>query len=152
MWFQRYKCQGKWITTELPKGYVVMKQDRKTQLEKMAEVLSELKSLFQRGKYHGGTEYSNTILTVGLAAAPTIPLTTLAEVMPVLTMGAHIEDSGLPNQNNFDMEKCVKSSPSGTFMREKLHHTATMCIMQMADEMDGKPVHLAVDKGMLHML
>jgi hypothetical protein len=37
-------------------------------------------------------------------------------------------------------------------MREKMYHTATMCIEQIAEELDGKPVHLAVDKGMLHML
>jgi hypothetical protein len=72
--------------------------------------------------------------------------------MPVLSMGTHIEDSGLTSLKNFDVEKCGKSSPSATFMRDKLYHTATMCIEQIAEELDGKPVHLATDKGMLHML
>jgi hypothetical protein len=98
------------------------------------------------------TEYSNALLTIGLAAAPTIPLTTLAEVMPVLSMGTHIEDSGLTNLKNFDVEKCENSFPSGTFMREKLYHTATMCKEQIAKKLEGKPVHLATHKGMIHML
>jgi hypothetical protein len=136
----------------LPEGYVVIKKDHKTLSEGKAEVHNELNKRFQSGRYLGGTEYSNAMLTVGLDAAPTIPLTTLAQVMPVLSMGTHIHDSGLMTKTNFDMENFANLFPSGTFMCNKVYHYATMCTAQNAKELEGKKVHLATDKGKIHML
>jgi hypothetical protein len=111
-----------------------------------------LKNCFQSGQYFGGTEYSNAILTVGLAAAPTLPLTTLAEVLSVLSMSTHIHDSGLMTRTKFDMENFANAFPSSTFMCNKVYHFATMCTAQIAKELEGKKVHLATDKGMIDML
>jgi hypothetical protein len=120
--------------------------------EKKAEVLNELKRLFQSGRYLAGSKCSNAILTMGLAAAPTIPLSTLAEVMPVLSMGTHMYDSGLTIQPKFSLPRFTTSFPSAPFMRGQMYELATMCIIQMANKMKGLPVHLATDKGMIHML
>ena len=113
-------------------------------------MLKELIKNYQSGKYHGGTPYTNVLLTMGLAASPTIPYSTLSQVLPVLCMGTHLADAGLHTVSKFDPKKYVTSYPGATFMREKLYDTATMCTIQMAEFFDGKPVCLATDKGMLH--
>jgi hypothetical protein len=67
-------------------------------------------------------------------------------------MGTHIQDSGLTNQPKFEVEKLADSFPSATFMRDKVYDMATKCVLQAADQLKGKPVHLATDKGMIYML
>jgi hypothetical protein len=137
---------------QLPKGYIILKQDVLSQIQKKAEMLKELIKNYQSGKYHGGTPYTNVVLTMGMAAAPTIPYSTLSQVLPVLCMGSHLANAGLHTVSKFELKKYVTSYPSATFMREKLYITATMCMIQMAEFFHGKPVFLATDKGKIQMV
>ena len=146
------KVQGQDVTVQVPNGYMLTIKDKMTQIEKKAEMLKELIKNYQSGKYHGGSPYANVLLTIGLAAAPTIPYSTLSQVLPVLCMGTHLADAGLHTVSNFDLKKYVTSYPSDTFMRGKIYDTATMCTIQMAEFFHGKLVFLATDKGMIHML
>jgi hypothetical protein len=64
----------------------------------------------------------------------------------------HIQDSGLTNQPNFYVKKSANSFPSVSFLQNKVYDMATMCTLQVADKLKGKPVHFGTDKGMIHML
>jgi hypothetical protein len=67
-------------------------------------------------------------------------------------MGTHILDSGLMTRTKFHLENYADLLPSATFMRNNVFHHAAMFTALMAKEMEGKKVHLAMDKGMIHML
>jgi hypothetical protein len=122
------------ITIQLAEGYVVIKifkKDRLSLYEMRAEVVNELKRLFQSGRYLGGTECSNVILTIDLAAAPIIPFSTLAEVLPVLTIGTHLQDSGLIDKLKLDVKKIADGNKEGSLYP----------IPKRTTEEDGQQLH-----------
>ena len=124
-----------------------MKTDKKNPQYEKADQYKKLTKLLQQTRYHGGSLYSKTLLSISLAGAPSVPYSTLANVLPVLFMGTHLADAEIHMDPKFDGDKYVTAFPSDKFMREAVYDTATMCTISATEFFAGKPVFIATDKG-----
>jgi hypothetical protein len=144
--------QGQTITCSVPNGKVLISKKVLSELYEQVAKFQRLLKLIQVGKYFGGTEYTNIILVVGLAGSATIPFRTISETISILFLGLHLFDSGYCSGKKFDIEKYVKSFPCDKFLRQRVYKVAAMCTISISVFFTGKPVFLASDKGMIHMV
>ena len=149
---QVVKTQGQTLTCPIPNGQVMIQTTQLTILENNAEVLCNLRKQLQGIRYYGGSECGNIITVAGLAGSATIPFRTFSETISIIMLGLHLFDSGICSGNKFDLEKYVKSFPCDKFLRQRVYKVAAMCTMSISVFFTGKPVFLASDKGMIHMV
>ena len=92
------------------------------------------------------SDYAKTLLATAIGAAPSIPLSTLSNILPLL-VGAFLIDTGFLEHRQFKLKNFCKSFPSDNYMREVMFEKAAECTLSLAALLKGKHVGLGSDKG-----
>lgn len=138
------RSEGVPFTIEgVPKSHELIIRSELSQLRGLAEKQQKLQALFNRERFPVVSNATKTTLATALAGAPSIPLSTLASVLPVI-VGAFLNEAGcMPT----DTKKFCTALPSEAYMRNLVFQKAAECTLSFKEELQGKQVFLACDKG-----
>ena len=116
-------------------------------MKNLADAYSRMLMDFKIQRFKkGASDYAKTLLATAIGAAPSIPLSTLSNIMPLL-VGAFLIDTGLLEHKKFAIKNFCSAFPSDNYMRGVMFEKAAECTMALAAKLKGKYVGFASDKG-----
>lgn len=139
-----FSSAGHDFSLQVPRTHSVVHNSRLGPMAQSQQTLNELVAGCNRQRYSQSSEYVKTLLVTALAAAPSIPFSTLSTVLPLL-VGSMLANLGLLERT--DIGNFCRSFPSEAYMRNLMFSKAAECTLSLSCKLKEKLVFLACDKG-----
>jgi hypothetical protein len=132
------------VVTGIPITHCVIPKNHLERLRNSERVMKELHSLYQHGRFPGGSLLMRSITAITVISCPALPLSQAANVMPLFVAGTLI-DLGVLDRAKVSM--FATSFPSETYLRDLVFSLAAECIYELGKRVNGLLVFLSCDKG-----
>jgi hypothetical protein len=146
LWTETVSSMGhEFVVTGIPITHCLIVKTYLQRLRNTEKILKELQSVYQTGRFAGGSPLMRAMTSIAIASCPALPLSQAANIIP-LVVGATLIDLGV--LNSAKVKAFAKSFPSETYLREMLFSCAAECVLQLGHKLHRiRTVFLSCDKG-----